>query len=169
MPSSSSELVAARVGALPRGSRVGIDGVTASGKTTFADALAALVPGVVRVSLDDFHMPPPRPVYYPDAFDFGRFRAHLATIEETVVADGVFLHHSALRDLWTLSIFLACDHEVAKERGIARDAAWMDDARTRYETRYVPDEARYLREVGPASLADIVVDTTDLNRPRLLT
>jgi uridine kinase len=167
MPSCSSEL-AARVRALPPGSRVGIDGVTASGKTTFADAIAKAAPGVVRVSLDDFLAPPPRPVYYPDAFDVPRFRAHLATLEETVVVDGLFLHHPTLRDLWTLSVFLVCDHEVAKERGIARDSSWMENARERYETRYVPEEGRYVRECDPASLADVVVDTTDLRRPRLL-
>jgi uridine kinase len=161
MPSSSSELVE-RIRTLPRGSRVGIDGVTAAGKTTLADALAAVLPHVVRVSLDDFRVPPPRPVYYPDAFDFGSFRAHVEQIGETVVEDGVFLHHLALRDLWTLSVFLDCDQRVAMERGIARDSSWMENARERYETRYVPDEARYLHEVDPASLADVVIDTTEL-------
>ena len=43
----------------------------------------------------------------------------------------------------------------------------MANARERYATRYVPGETRYLEEVDPESLADIVVDTTDLRRPRL--
>ena len=59
-----------------------------------------------------------------------------------------------------LSVFLACDQRVAIERGIARDASWMENARERYETRYVPEEARHLAEVDPASLADVVIDTT---------
>jgi hypothetical protein len=36
----------------------------------------------------------------------------------------------------------------------------MADARERYARRYVPGETRYLEEVDPESLADVVVDTT---------
>ncbi|HZR95300.1 MAG TPA: hypothetical protein VFA56_06370 [Gaiellaceae bacterium] len=168
MPSSSFDDVVARVRALPKRSRVAIDGVSAAGKTTFADALSREVEGVVRVSLDDFLAPPPRIVYYPDAFDIPRFRSHLATIDATVVADGLFLHHPSLRDLWTLSVFLRCDQRVAMERGIARDGSWMENARERYETRYVPEEKRYLDEVDPASLADIVVETDEPVVPKRL-
>jgi uridine kinase len=163
------QAVAARVQVLPRGSRVAIDGVSASGKTTFADALARAVGGdVVRVSLDDFLAPPPRTVYYPHAFDFARFRASLEPVHETAIADGLFLLHPELRDLWALTVFLSCDQRVALERGVARDASWMVNARERYETRYLPEEKRYLDEVDPASLADVVVDTTDPARPRLV-
>jgi uridine kinase len=49
--------IAARVGP---GMRVAIDGVSAAGKTGFAGALAALVPDAVRVTIDDFHAPPPQ-------------------------------------------------------------------------------------------------------------
>jgi hypothetical protein len=44
----------------------------------------------------------------------------------------------------------------------------MENARERYATRYVPGESRYLREVDPAALADVVLDTNDLERVRLL-
>lgn len=104
------------------GMRVAVDGVTASGKTLFADALAELVPGAVRVSIDDFHRPPPHE-YYPDSFDFAAFREHIAGMEGTLIADGVFLHHPELVDLWDLTIFLAVDRDLAVERGIARDGS----------------------------------------------
>jgi uridine kinase len=159
MPSSSSDALVERIASLPRGSRIGIDGVSASGKTTLADEIADRVSGIVRISLDDFLAPPPRLVYYPDAFDMGSFRARVESCKKTVVADGLFLHHPALRDLWTLTVFLACDQRVAMERGIARDSSWMENARERYETRYLPEEARYLAEVDPASLADVVIET----------
>jgi uridine kinase len=162
------DAVARRIAALPRPARVGIDGVTASGKSTVADALSALLElPVLRVTIDDFHRPPPQE-YYPSSFDFARFREHLLSLEETVIADGVFLHHPELRDLWQLSIFLSVDRETARERGIARDASWMANARERYATRYVPGETRYLEEVDPEALADVVLETTDLDRPRLL-
>jgi uridine kinase len=162
------DAVARRIAALPRPARVGIDGVTASGKSTVADALSALLERpVLRVTIDDFHRPPPQE-YYPSSFDFVRFREHVLSLEETVIGDGVFLHHPELRDLWQLSIFLSVDRETARERGIARDASWMANARERYATRYVPGETRYLEEVDPEALADVVLETTDLDRPRLL-
>jgi uridine kinase len=156
--------IAARV---EPGMRVAVDGVTASGKTTFADALAELVPGAVRVTIDDFHRPPPQ-AYYPDSFDFDAFRAHIVAARETLIVDGVFLLHPALRDLWDLTVFLAVDRDLARERGIERDAAWMENAPERYATRYVPGETRYLEEVDPESVADVVVDNTDFDRPRLV-
>lgn len=162
------DAVARRIAALPRPARVGIDGVTASGKSTIGDALASLLdPPVLRVAIDDFHRPSPRE-YYPSSFDFARFREHVLSLDETVIVDGVFLHHPELRDLWQLSIFLSVDRETARERGIARDASWMENASERYATRYVPGETRYLEEVDPEALADVVLETTDLDRPQLL-
>jgi uridine kinase len=139
--------------------RIGVDGVTASGKTTFADALADLLGGVARISIDEFHRPE-QPSYYPDSFDFAAFRAAVLAAPRPLVADGAFLLHPDLRDLWDLTIFLRCDREVARERGIARDESWMENARERYATRYFPDETRYLEEVDPESIADLVVDTS---------
>ena len=89
-------------------------------------------------------------------------------LDEDAIVDGVFLHHPDLHDLWSLTVFLEVDRDVARERGIARDASWMENARERYAARYVPGETRYLEEVDPASLADVVIDMTDLNEPRLL-
>jgi uridine kinase len=163
---SPLDAVVARIADLPRPWRVGIDGVTAAGKTTFADAVGERV-GSHRVTIDAFHRPGSQE-YYPDSFDFERFRAAVLAIDEDVIADGVFLHHSELRDLWDLTVFLEIDQEVARERGIARDASWMENARERYATRYVPGEARYLQEVDPAASADIVIDVTDLAQPKLL-
>jgi len=96
------------------------------------------------------------------------FRAAVVALDENAVIDGVFVHHPDLRDLWQLSVFLHADRQVALERALARDESWMDNARERYATRYVPGESRYLSEVDPAALADVVLDTTDLNRVALV-
>ena len=70
--------VATRIDALPRPALVGVDGVTAAGKTTFAAELVALVsPPAVRISVDDFHRPEAErhargrgpESYYHDTFD----------------------------------------------------------------------------------------------------
>jgi uridine kinase len=158
--------VVERVRLLDEPWRVAIDGVTAAGKTTVADELGRRL-GAARLSIDDFHRPPPHE-YYPDSFDLARFRAAALGIDESSVVDGVFLHHPDLWDLWQLSIFLHVDRQIALARALERDEPWMENARERYATRYVPGESRYLREVDPAALADVVLDTNDLERVRLL-
>jgi len=84
--------VAGAITAVPTASplRVAVDGITASGKTTFADALALAVRGhgrpCLRVSMDGFHNP--RNIrhrqgrdsaigYYEDAYDFDAVRRAL--------------------------------------------------------------------------------------------
>ena len=174
--------VATRIDALPRPALVGVDGVTAAGKTTFADELVALVsPPAVRISVDDFHRPEAErhargrgpESYYHDTFDLPGVREALGRVDAQAVAivDGVFLLRPELADLWDLTIFLAVDRAVALERAIVRDAARMNGveaARARYASRYVPGETLYLEAVDPETRADIVVDTIDPRRPRLI-
>jgi uridine kinase len=139
--------------------RVGIDGVMGAGKTVFADALARLVPAT-RLSIDDFHRPAALRIdYYDDAFDLAAFRAAVEAVDGTVIADGIFVHRPEIREVWDLSIWLAVDRDIARSRALARDGRWMHDAADRYARRYGPAEDRYLAEVDPASLADIVVNT----------
>ena len=89
-PSLSSAAEAILLLDLPHPARVAVDGRTASGKTTFADALAAALQtsgrGIIRASIDDFHHP--RAVrhrqgrhspdgYYEDARDLVAVRRYL--------------------------------------------------------------------------------------------
>jgi uridine kinase len=168
--------VAARIAALARPVLVAVDGVTAAGKTMFADELAVLVmPPVVRVSVDDFHRPEAErrahgegpESYYHDTFDLPAVRTALSRVDAAAVAivDGVFPLRPELAGVWSLTIFLATDREVA------RDAARMDGvdaARARYASRYFPGETLYLEDAEPQSRADIVIENTDPDRPRLL-
>jgi uridine kinase len=164
--SEAIDAVVVRAASLGEPWRIGVDGVTAAGKTTFADALGERL-GAARLTIDEFHRPPPHE-YYPSSFDFGAFRAAVLASGGNVVADGVFLQHPDLRDLWDLAVFLHVDRGVALERALTRDGGWMENARERYATRYVPGETQYLEEVDPAARADVVIDSTDLDRLRLV-
>jgi uridine kinase len=192
--------------------RVGIDGITASGKTTFADELGGVVAkrgrSIIRASVDDFHRPPTERYvkgrlspegYYSDAFDYPQLQERLllplgpsgsrhyatkvhdqdadspienpvvqiASEDAVLIVDGVFLFRPELFDLWDFRIFLDVDPGVARERGILRDQHWigsLEQARQRYEQRYVPGERLYLREVEPQNLADVVIENTDPQR-----
>jgi uridine kinase len=174
--------VAAQIDGLARPAVVAVDGVTAAGKSTFAKELAPLVHRpAARISLDDFHRPEPErhahgegpESYYHHTFDLQALRAALdrRMDDEIVIVDGVFLLRPELADLWSLTIYLAADRQVALERAIARDAARLggvDAARARYAARYIPGETLYLDAVDPESAADVVIETTDPLRPRLI-
>ena len=189
---------------LPHPVRVGVDGRTASGKTTLADALAdALRPSgrpVIRASIDDFHNPADTrhrqgrfspDGYYEDARDLAAVRTllldplgpagtrHIALAsfdldrdrpidtglsragDSTIlVMDGTLLQRPELADAWDLMIFLDVPAHVARERGVARDAALLgglDVAAELYRRRYEPAFKRYEKECNPLEAADVVI------------
>jgi len=94
-----------------------------------------------------------------------------ASPDAVLVADGGFLQVPALVDHWDLRIYLYVGWDVVLRRGAARDQAWMESAAAaeeRYRTRYIPGERMYVDEIQPRSLAQIVVDTEDPDRPKII-
>jgi uridine kinase len=86
-----------------------------------------------------------------------------------LVVDGVFAMRRELDSAWDLRIWLDVDHETAVRRGVARDTDREGGAaEALHRDRYAGAEAVYLAEVDPVSHADVVVDTTDHDAPRLL-
>ena len=79
--------------------RVGIDGRSAAGKTTFADRLAAAAfargRDVVQASIDDFHPPGHKKrrhsveTYYDSGYEYGRFRSWVLTRSQSGVTGDV--------------------------------------------------------------------------------
>jgi uridine kinase len=87
-----------------------------------------------------------------------------------VIVDGVFLFRPELNDLWDFRIFVHVELEEAIRRGVERDAGRhgsREEAERLYRTRYAPGQEIYLESVRPRELADVVVDNTDLERPRV--
>ena len=84
----TDQLLAGHLGDRPR--RIGVDGITAAGKTTWADELTAAVRArgcpALHLSTDDFHFPRARrhrqgrtsaAGYYADAYDFAALAEHV--------------------------------------------------------------------------------------------
>jgi len=211
------EQLAAAIAArrLDHPTRVAIDGVDGSGKTTLADELVEPLRragrDVIRASVDGFHNPrvvrytrgPDSPEgYFLDSFDYATLKRELldplgpggdanfrtaafdyrvdrpvasprqvAPRDAVLLFDGVFLSRPELQASWDLTIWLDVPFEVTVERAIARDARNGGDAavtRGKYERRYVPGQRLYLTQCRPRERADIVVDNTALDRPKVV-
>jgi uridine kinase len=85
--------------------------------------------------------------------------------------DGVFLLGAHLRGCWDLCVFLDVSPDEAVRRAVERDAELFGGAtevRDRYRRRYLPGQQIYRAAASPESTADVVIDNTDLARPRVL-
>jgi uridine kinase len=99
--------------------------------------------------------------------------AHEVDVAATAVLvfDGVFLLRPRLRPYWDLTVYLHVPEHVILERAIERDVPQLgtpQEVRSRYELRYLPGQALYQVEVRPQDQADILVDATDPDTPRVV-
>lgn len=187
---------------------VAVDGVDGSGKTWFADELAAVIGRqrpVVRAAIDDFHFPRAHrhahgrtsQAVWERHFDYRALRRELidpwrrgvgatyqrrwhdvssdeyvATEQETVpeggvlVVDGIFAQRSELSRAWDLVVFLDVPFAVSVPRMAERDGT-SPDLDDPDQLRYQDAQRIYLESIDPRSQADVVVDNSDLMRPRV--
>ena len=90
--------------------------------------------------------------------------------DAVLLFDGVFLLRPELRALWDFSIFVQAGFNETLRRAEARDRELMGGAqavRERYRRRYIPGQELYFSRCAPQEIADIVIDNTDVNEPKL--
>jgi uridine kinase len=87
--------------------------------------------------------------------------------DAVLILDGVFLHRAELVDRWDLSIYLDVDFPVSVPRGASRGFGDPDPSAPS-NRRYIEGQRLYLAEADPASRATIVVDSTDIDQPRIV-
>lgn len=94
----------------------------------------------------------------------------LAPGDAILVVDSVFAFRPEYNDLWDYRIWLEVEADVALQRGIARDrdAEGAEEALRVHRDRYRAAEEIYIAEVGPQSVADIVVGNDDFASPAVL-
>ncbi len=102
--------------------------------------------------------------YYEDSFDHVALRAAVLAAQGLVIVDGIFLFRPELDDLWTFRIFVHVELEESIRRGVERDGAAREEL---YRRRYAPGQRLYLHAVRPAELADVILDNSDPDEPRL--
>ena len=97
-------------------------------------------------------------------------KPQLAPDDAILVVDGTFLQRPELRGSWDAVIFVAVSAAVSESRGIARDTELFggeEAARHLYAQRYGPACDIYERSCVPATIADIIWDNSDFERPHL--
>ena len=81
----------------------------------------------------------------------------------TLLLDGIFLHRPELIEVWDLSVFLHVPTAVSVQRCADRDGTSPEGSR-----RYVEGQRLYLDRCQPHTLANVVIDNTDLAAPDIL-
>lgn len=78
-----------------------------------------------------------------------------------VLIEGIFLLRAEWRDYFDYVVYLDCPREVRYERVLHRDTYIGDLAErlAKYERRYWPGEAHYLKTVNPKTKADHIVQS----------
>lgn len=85
----------------------------------------------------------------------------------TLVVDGVFAQRRELAGVWDLVIYLEVPQDVRVARMAVRDGVSPDSGEPD-QRRYLDAQAIYHARCAPRDTADVVVDNTDPDRPRLL-
>ena len=84
-----------------------------------------------------------------------------------LIVDGLFLHRDELADAWDLSIFLDVPFDITTKRMAQRDGTNPDPTHPSV-SRYVEAQHLYFKACNPHQRANIVIDNTQLDTPRLL-
>jgi uridine kinase len=88
-----------------------------------------------------------------------------------LVVDGVFAFRPEINGYWDLRVWVEIDPELSVRRGTERDAEMVGstgEAEILHRDRYLASELLYMSEVDPRSLAEVIVDNVDFDRPRLV-
>jgi HAD superfamily hydrolase (TIGR01549 family) len=100
--------------------------------------------------------------YVNERYDIEKeFRFDADTI---VIFEGVFLFRRELAPYIDYKIHLDISFEESKRRAKHRDP---EAVLKKYDEKYLPAQAKYLKEYPPEGTADMVIDSSDWQRPQL--
>jgi uridine kinase len=154
---------------------VGIDGLGAAGKTSFAAEIAALVPQAHIVHVDDFARPSVmgwdrarfvsevleplrggRPAHYARWDYLTDERRDWADVPPgvPVIVEGVSATDERLPVPWDITLWLDAPEEIRRRRIEERDD---DRLLYRWQTDWWPSEQAYLREQRPKDRPGVIV------------
>jgi phosphoglycolate phosphatase len=89
--------------------------------------------------------------------------------DTVVILEGVLLYRKPLDRYFDLRVFLDIPFSEVLRRAGERDASrFGPEFLTRYKTRYIPVQKRYLEDYSPRERSDMVIDNTDFANPRIV-
>ena len=91
-------------------------------------------------------------------------RKYSFSTETIVLFEGVFLFRKELAKYIDLKLFLEIPFSESKKRALERDP---EAILNKYDAKYLPAQEKYLKEYPPTTTADIIVDNTVWEFPRI--
>ena len=88
-----------------------------------------------------------------------------------IVTDGCYLFKPVFNEFWDLRIYLKTDFTTALKRGAQRDQKALGGytlAKQKFESRYHAASKRYISEVMPETLADLIIDMTEFETLKII-
>jgi len=95
-------------------------------------------------------------------------RSYRVTADTIVVVEGVFLFQPKLLPYFDFKVYLHIDEDECLQRVTKRDGYLFGDSAaiiSRYQQKYLPGQALYIKECSALNIADLVIDNNDYNRP----
>jgi len=90
---------------------------------------------------------------------------YFANYNAIVIFEGVFLFRKELASYIDYKIFLDIPFEECKKRAKERDPA---EIVSKYDAKYLPAQVKYLEEYPPPRTADMIIDNTDWEYPKVV-
>jgi uridine kinase len=91
-------------------------------------------------------------------------KPYKVTQKTIVILEGVFLFRQELAPYIDLKIHLDIPFEESKKRAASRDTAEIVN---KYDARYLPAQLEYLKQYPPSRTADMIIDNTAWEYPKL--
>lgn len=172
---------------------IGINGFDCSGKTYFAESLKKYFTdiGITSevVDIDDSNVKSIEDSTY-ESFSKRKFTSkHLETYfnqiidfklayekvlelrrnYSVVIVEGIFIYKKEFVDLFDFKVFLKTNYQIARERFRLRQKR-NNDARPIeiFEKVWIPSHYRYLKEIEPENLSDLVVNNSNYFQPQIM-
>jgi phosphoglycolate phosphatase-like HAD superfamily hydrolase/uridine kinase len=92
-------------------------------------------------------------------------RGYTINQDTIVIFEGVFLFRKELAPYIDYKIFLDIPFEESKKRAILRDPQAIV---SKYDVKYLPAQVKYTQDYPPPRTADIIIDNTNVEQPRLV-
>jgi len=99
-----------------------------------------------------------------DTDKFDTVRNYKVRPDTVVLLEGVFLFKKELAPFIDYKIYLDISFEESRKRAKLRDP---EASVLKYDTKYLPAETRYIQEYAPGIYADMVIDNTEPDYPKL--